>query len=894
MIRVTAIANADAAKNYFRSADYYVQGQEEPSHWHGKGAERLGLTGPVTYADFERLCDNQHPESGHQLTARHVANRRVGYDWTFSPSKSVSLAYMAGDTRIADEFRGAVADTMAEAEREMQTRVRKGGAFENRTTGNLVWVDFLHKTSRPIKGVPDPQLHVHAVVLNATWDPVEGQWKAGEFAALKANAPYFQAVFRARLANRLQALGYEIRRTKDDFEIAGVSADVVKRFSRRTTLIEKKADTLQANLDEIAPGLKLSAEAKAKLGATTREAKSDAFTWEQLVKVWTSQLSPAERDALLPGEPALTKDTSRESVDWALAHLLERASVVPERQVMTEALKHGLGCVTPEGILEALYRRKDLVRRVVDGVELVTTQGVLNEEKEIVSFAERGKGRWTPLGGLSNEHSPCSPSRSRPADLATLSPSQQAAIRHAWTSRDSLILIRGAAGSGKTTLTRTLLAGVDVPYAVLAPSAEASRGVLRREQVDPNADTLAKFLIDDEMQGRVRGGLIVLDEASLTGAHDLNRLLKAADQLKARVLLLGDRRQHKSVARGDVLALLEDKAKLKVASVGEIRRQAGQYKEAVKLASDGFAAEAFEKLDKLGWVKEGHDALVEDYIAGLKAGKSQLVIAPTHAEGDTVTAKLRERLKQEGIIDGEETAVESLTNCQLTQAQKEDAATLSSLAGATACFVRHGKAARSGDRVTITGENAAELAKEGSRFVVYRPKQIGLAVGDTVRVTANGWDVTGNHRLNNGAVYRIAGFTDGGIQFDNGWVVSKGFGHLQHGLVSTSHAAQGRTVDQVLIAQGSQSLPASDKAQFYVSVSRGRQKATVYVDDRATTLEAIERERPRMLASELVREPRRKLREKKKRALQFMRGLVHEIRDEQKPMKDRSVQREWP
>ena len=233
-------------------------------------------------------------------------------------------------------------------------------------------------------------------------------------------------------------------------------------------------------------------------------------------------------------------------------------------------------------------------------------------------------------------------------DISALSPSQAAAVKHAWTSRDSLILIRGAAGTGKTTLTKALLAGVDVPYAVLAPSAEASRGVLRRENVDPNADTLAKFLGDEEMQERVRGGLIVLDEASLTGAHDLNRLLKSADQLKARVLLLGDRRQHRSVARGDVLALLEDKAKLKVAVVGEIRRQTGQYREAVKLASDGKAAEAFEKLDKLGWIKEGHDALVEDYIAGLKAGKTQLVIAPTHAEGDTVTAKLRERLKHGG------------------------------------------------------------------------------------------------------------------------------------------------------------------------------------------------------------------------------------------------------
>ena len=62
-----------------------------------------------------------------------------------------------------------------------------------------------------------------------------------------------------------------------------------------------------------------------------------------------------------------------------------------------------------------------------------------------------------------------------------LSPTQAAAVRHAWQSPDRLIVIRGAAGTGKTTMTKALLAGIDVPWVILAPSAEASRGVLRRE-----------------------------------------------------------------------------------------------------------------------------------------------------------------------------------------------------------------------------------------------------------------------------------------------------------------------------------------------------------------------------------------------------------------------------
>jgi conjugative relaxase-like TrwC/TraI family protein len=879
MIRVTPIANAAAAKAYFSAPDYYLEGQEEPAHWHGKAAERLGLSGAVNYPDFEKLCDNQHPKSGDQLTAKHIANRRVGYDWTFSPSKSVSLAYIAGDTRIADEFRGAVEDTMAEVEREMQTRMRKGGAFENRTTGNMIWTDFLHKTSRPIKGVPDPQLHVHAVVLNATYDPVERQWKAGEFGALKANAPYFQAVFRAHLANRLQNLGYELTRTKDDFEITGVSPETVKRFSRRTTLIEKVAGKLQKNLEAINPNLKLSVEAKAKIGAGSREAKSDAFTWDQLVKVWTSQLKTEELDALTPNaEPVKPQDRCAESVTWALSHLLERSSVVSQRQVITEALKHGLGNVTVEGVAAELAR-PGLIRRNMDGVDMVSTQGVLNEEKRIVAFAQKGRGRFRPLS--SGEK--LAPAAN--AEISTLSPSQSSAVKHALQSRDRLILIRGAAGTGKTTMTRSLLEQVNVPWVILAPSAEASRGVLRRDGFQ-DAETLAKFLLDAPTQEKARNGLIVLDEASLAGAHDMHRLVDTADYLNARILLLGDRRQHKSVARGDVLALLEDRAGLPVAEVSEIKRQSGEYKAAVALASKGNVSGAIQKLDKLGWVQEAEHGLTEkvadEYVAATKAGKSVLVVSPTHAEGDKVTTAIRERLKKEGKLDGTEQRAAALEAANLTQAQREDPETLKACAGQTACFVRHG-IVPAGQRVTITEENAEALAKQGSRFVVYKPRDLDLAKGDLLRVTSGIKDTDGK-RIDNGAMLTYLGTTDTGklrVETASGTnrLLPADVSHITHGYVTTSHAAQGRTVQRVLIHAPTATFGAVDKASGYVAISRGKEKATIFTDDKVELLAAVSRERPRLLALELVRRPRHRVRDRLKRHVSFLRELGTRLMD---------------
>ncbi len=81
-----------------------------------------------------------------------------------------------------------------------------------------MWAQFVHKTARPVEGVPDPHLHAHCVVLNAVWDGQEHVWKAGQFRGLKRDAPYYEAAYEARLAERLVELGYDIRRKPKGWE----------------------------------------------------------------------------------------------------------------------------------------------------------------------------------------------------------------------------------------------------------------------------------------------------------------------------------------------------------------------------------------------------------------------------------------------------------------------------------------------------------------------------------------------------------------------------------------------------------------------------------------------------------------------------------------------------
>jgi conjugative relaxase-like TrwC/TraI family protein len=219
MLRARTIGSAAQAKNYYLSglsrADYYTseQGQEVVGQWHGRGAFLLGLHGDVTQEHFFALADNQHPTRGGTLTVRQRLDRRVGMDFTFNAPKSVSLLYsLTGDERILAAFRAAVTGTMHEMESAVQTQVCKGGSQAPRTTGNMVWCDFMHTLARPVDGIPDPSLHAHCVAFNATFDLKEQRWKAGEFHDLKRDAAYYEAAFHARLAVAMGELGYGIER----------------------------------------------------------------------------------------------------------------------------------------------------------------------------------------------------------------------------------------------------------------------------------------------------------------------------------------------------------------------------------------------------------------------------------------------------------------------------------------------------------------------------------------------------------------------------------------------------------------------------------------------------------------------------------------------------------
>src|SRR5664280_1845247 len=317
MLFITPSANSQAAKDYYtrqlERSDYYMKDAAEmPGQWHGLGAELLGLKGEVRANDYFKLCDNINPETNQNLTRNTQTQRRCLYDFTFDAPKSVSLAYeVGGDDRVLEAFKSAVSDTMREMETAMMARVRTKGADEDRVTGNMVWAGFVHRTTRPIDGVPDPQLHCHATVFNATYDPVEEKWKAAQFSNLVRDKGYYQSTFHSRLAANLADIGYGIERDGNSFKLAGINREMSAKFSRRRSEIDAEAERLGiTNHDK-----------RTELAKRTREKKSASnLSMAELRQLWKKRITSDESGSIVASRAGQATRTLQagEAMDYAI------------------------------------------------------------------------------------------------------------------------------------------------------------------------------------------------------------------------------------------------------------------------------------------------------------------------------------------------------------------------------------------------------------------------------------------------------------------------------------------------------------------------------------------------------------------------------------------------
>lgn len=856
--------------------DYYDEGQRVTGQWFGSGAERLGLSGKVGAEAFLRLCENLHPASGDALTPRlntmrmdkaggNATNRRIFYDFTFSPPKSVSVAALAGaDNRILEAHAQAVRSAMREFEVFATTRVRVGKADCDRATGNFVAAMFTHDTSRAL----DPHLHTHCVVFNATFDAAENRWKALQNYELLRARKFAENVYYHELARKLRGFGYQIRNlARGDFQIEGISEGVCERFSKRDAEIDRALAKLLADKPELT-GANFKA-LRAKLAVETRAKKQKDLSQAELRMLWNSQLNETERAALRQPPSHSEKATGNrtsvgEAVQWSEDHLFDRNSVVLECQLWQQALERGRGENFTITELKEFTRQRPYIRNSERPAE-VTLREVLMREMEIVQTVKDGAGNCRPL----MEHSYTADPK--------LDDEQRLALDALLRSTNAVSVFRGGAGTGKSFVLGELVEQVrhsGKAVVVLAP--QRQQVVAMERDGFPSPATVTSFLLKREL---VEGAVVVVDEAGQIGGRQMSELLRLARERNARVILSGDTRQHGAVEASDALLAIERYSGVMPVELHTIRRQdpalgrskkesskIKQYRKAVEVAAAGKLAESFERLDKMGAVVScglGEQAgkLADEYVRLAEEKASAVVVSQTWAEVHRVNSKVRDGLKGKGLLGANDVTVQALDKLDLTNAQKRDKRfypqdavivfnqkvrqTEPGMRGKLAGIVEVGVL------VEIDGRTVTVANKVLDKINVCLPREIPVAQGDKLHLKANRKLASGA-RVTNGELVAVKSVhTNGNIELTDGRILDKSFREFLPGYAVTSYGSQGKTVDYVLFSD-STIKAATNAQQWYVTISRGRRGVRIFTPDKEQLRENLARSGHRPLALEFA------------------------------------------
>ncbi|WPJ95138.1 MobF family relaxase [Coraliomargarita algicola] len=869
MFDITPIESAEAAKEYYfagNRADYYSGSKDKPGIWSGKVAEMMGLKGIVKREDFAALCDHINPATGEPLTVRKNKKRRVGYDLCYGPPKSVSVMHaLTGDHRIQLALEGAFADTLKQIEKDALTRVRIKGKDINRSTGNLLCAQFTHKNSRPTERdgrvLPDPHLHCHGVVFNVTFDPIEKRWKAAQLGDIKRDANYFQECMHNRLIRRLQKLGYQIQQTGDGWEIAGIPREVIDKFSQRSQDIKRARKGEEELL-----GKKLSGRQAARLGKRTRKLKKDTekLSELELKEIWRKRLTPEEFVAVqkchhsariqesLIRQYDLESDSqhfAQEGFNYAKNKHFATKSVMDKRQLIAEAIKASYGDAHFETI-ERISKESDLLTYDEDGRTWCTTKQVREEERYFIKFAREGRTR-------------CEAFANKPdMSLAQgLSDQQTLAYRHVLTSHDQVMGIRGKAGTGKTTMMQRIVKAIEQSGKTVKPFAPSHGAVeVLRSEGFKGSETIQQFLVNEALQAEAQDCVLWIDEAGLLSSKQMAKLASIARRQNCRLILTGDTGQHSGVERGDALRILETHGGLRPAQLDQIFRQKDPtYNDAVKHLANGEIDEAFEKLDILDSIQEITDVdrpkeLAVQYISSQLQGRTALVVSPTNREAAEVTKYIRRYMIKKNTLTGISTDYQRLKSLQYNPAELS-----------RAFNYQPGQVvephADMGNRQLPIGKRAKVVKVEGKtvwvenhkgehfpldltkseKFNLYEEKGLFLMRGDKIQIKKSGKARDGS-RILNGTIDEVEEIAaNGDIRLKGGKILPVDFMHIDHGYCVTSHSSQGRTVDDVYIAESAMSFPAASLEQFYVSCSRGRERLRIFTDDISELKQAISR-----------------------------------------------------
>jgi ATP-dependent exoDNAse (exonuclease V) alpha subunit len=175
--------------------------------------------------------------------------------------------------------------------------------------------------------------------------------------------------------------------------------------------------------------------------------------------------------------------------------------------------------------------------------------------------------------------------------------------------------------------------------------------------------------------------------------RQLKQLVDITTAQKARLLLVGDSAQHKSVEAGDAAMIVEKETRVHVVTLREVHRQAANpaYRKAAEDLAAGRLTAGLRKLDRMGALVEiespqiRRQSMVEEWLkaspkpswsapatVSKNAGKSALMVAATWAEIDHLNLEARHRLRADKKLTGPDQPFTALRAKDWTRAQCKD------------------------------------------------------------------------------------------------------------------------------------------------------------------------------------------------------------------------------
>jgi len=398
----------------------------------------------------------------------------------------------------------------------------------------------------------------------------------------------------------------------------------------------------------------------------------------------------------------------------------------------------------------------------------------------------------------------------------SLGPEQQDAVRHV-TREDGLALVVGYAGTGKSAMLGVArqaweAAGYQVRGAAL--SGIAAEGLEGGSGIESRTLAGLEWGWKEGRDALTARDVLVVDEAGMVGSRQMERVLTAAQQAGAKVVLVGDPEQLQAIEAGAAFRALAERHG--AAEIGTVRRQREEWqRDATRELATGRTGAALGRYEAVGMV-QGH-ATQDVARAALVAGwdwqrhqspqGSQVMLAYTRSDVAELNRLARAHMRVAGEL-GVEHQVETERGARVFAA------------GDRLMFLRNERGLGAGP-----GGRGGVAVKNGS-------------LGTVLAVESGGERLT----------VRLDGPGSAGQEGKDGQAVvtfyTRDYAHLDHGYAATVHKAQGVTVDRAHVLASAH----MDRHAAYVALTRHRDGVVLHwsaeaVGDRAGLGRTLGRER---------------------------------------------------